>query len=124
MLEAALAEPQRAECLARARLLADAAHATGAGLPLSEGGRSSAGAAARTIAQRRIGRGVPPPIVSVRAESHATGVLEGVVASSGLLAPDLLVELLDMLAPPWDPARRRGQRHVQRQRLLRRAAGE
>lgn len=102
----ALTEPERARCLARARLLADAAHAqtaaTATGVPLLLPPQQQETAAAR-IAQRRRAHGAPPLGVSV----PAAGVLEGVLAMPG----DVFVELLDMVAMPWDPARRTGRRH-------------
>lgn len=91
------------------RLLADAAHAQTAANPLLSTPAHEGGAtAAARIARRRAECGVPPPVVSV-----AAGVLEGAV---GLLDDDMFVELLDLMAVPWDPARRKQRRRQQQQR--------
>lgn len=115
-MQEALEEPQRVQLLARARLLADAAHATTAGMPLLP--TTAPAPAAARIAGRRLAGGMPPPTVSV-AEEAENGAIAGVldaVAVSGRLAPDVFLELLSLMAMPWDPARGKGrQRWRQRE---------
>ena len=129
LLEAALAEPQRSCLLFKARALLDAVHATtkartGAGTkghpaPLQQ---QEAVAAAPVYLRQRVAQAQELPLVTIQHDNeeeklaacvkYALGLegggivlAEGQEPTVGML-PEVLVELVELLVPKWDPARK------------------
>jgi hypothetical protein len=135
LLEAALAEPQRSRLLFKTRALLDAAHAThkarsdaqAKGHPAAVQ-QQEAMAAAPVYLKQRVAQAQALPRVSIHHHhnnnndeeeeqrtaclKYALGVeggggvvLEGQDPAVGML-PEVLVELLEMMVPKWDPAQK------------------